>query len=124
MLERWGAENQNKLAREAKVGVATIARMKAAETSIGVDVLEKVANALGVQSWQLLCPPEMLESHKPAFGPLALDLAQQLDQIAEPELQRRAYAVASQVISFGSAPSVQTEPARVPEPKPVQPAHR
>ncbi|QLI49512.1 hypothetical protein vBPaeMUSP25_41 [Pseudomonas phage vB_PaeM_USP_25] len=116
MLAQWGAENQNRLAREAKVGVATVARMKSADTSIGVDVLEKVASALGVQAWQLLCPPEVLEPSKSAPSPLALDLARQLDRIEDPQLQRRAYAVASQVISFGGGPAAQQEHAPAPSP--------
>ncbi|QKE22870.1 hypothetical protein 8P_034 [Pseudomonas phage 8P] len=121
MVARWGAENQNKLAREAKVGVATIARMKTADTSIGVDVLEKVADALGVQAWQLLCPTEAMGRDAPS--PMALDLARQLDAIEDPELQRRAYAVASQVISFGVAPVAPAEPAPAPAPKPRRRVH-
>lgn len=109
MLSRWGQENQNKLARDAKVGVATIARMKSADTSIGVDVLEKVAGALGVEAWQLICPTDPGDS----VSPLAMDLARQLDDLKDPELQRRAYALASQVISFGAAPSA---PAPAPAP--------
>lgn len=110
MLARWGQENQNRLAREAGVGVATIARMKTAGTSIGVDVLEKVAGALGVEAWQLLCPLE-IDPRLGAPSPLALDLAHQLDQIEDPEQHRRTYAVASQVISFGATPAAPPAPA-------------
>lgn len=119
MVARWGAENQNRLAREAQVGVATIARIKTADTSIGVDVLEKVASALGVQAWHLLCPPGVLDEMREAPSPLAMDLARQLDEIEDPELQRRAYAIASQVISFGSAPAEPAAPG--PEPLPTAP---
>lgn len=112
MVQRWGGENQNRLAREAKVGVATIARIKGTDTSIGLDVLEKIAEALGVQSWQLLCP----NCDNLNLSPLALDLALSLDKIGDDKLRKRAYAVALQVVSFGGSadlpalhpPAVQT----------------
>ncbi len=103
MLDKWGSENQNRLAREAGVGVATIARMKTAGTSVGLDVVEKVASALGTEAWQLICPADRLHDQDSGFSPLALDLARSLDLIEDPDLHRRAYAVASQVLSFGSA---------------------
>lgn len=105
MLSRWGKENQNRLAREAKVGVATIARMKSGDTSIGLDVIEKVAEALEVEAWQLICPPGALSAQAAELSPMALDLACALEKITDPELRRRAYAVATQVIAFGTAPS-------------------
>lgn len=112
MDDRWGAENLSRLAREAHVGVATIARIKQADTSVGLDVLEKVAAALGVEAWQLIAPDEP-ERHANAVGlsPLGLDLARTLDLITDPTQHRRAYAVASQVLSFGVAPVATPAPA-------------
>lgn len=101
MIDRWGSENLSRLAREAGVGVATISRIKAADTSVGLDVLEKIGKALGVSAWQLLAPEGDNLPAPSSFSPLALDLARILDQITDPEQHRRAYAVASQVLSFG-----------------------
>lgn len=118
MTDKWGAESQNRLAREAGVGVATIARLKMLETSVGLDVVEKVAHALGVQAWQLLCPVELLEGAG-ELSPLAQDLGRELDQIRDPDLHRRAFAVASQVISFGASPSGIAAPASGKQPSPA-----
>lgn len=119
MSERWGAENQNRLAREAGIGVATVSRLKQADTSIGLDVLEKIASALGVEAWQLICPPEIVgpDGAFQSLSPLALDLARSLDRIHDELLHQKAYAIASQVISFGAAPGgypVSPSPAQEP----------
>lgn len=56
MVSKYGEENINRLAREAKVGPATIQRIKDGATSVGIDVLEKVARVFVVEPWQLIAP--------------------------------------------------------------------
>lgn len=56
MLHRWDEENVNRLARVASVGPATVDRIKKAQTSVGLEVIDKVAQALDVETWQLLVP--------------------------------------------------------------------
>lgn len=56
MRSRYGAENLNRLAREAKLGPGTATRIKEARTSVGLNVLEKIARTFGVQTWQLIAP--------------------------------------------------------------------
>lgn len=56
MVQRYGAENLTRLARDAKLGPGTATRIKAAETSVGLDVIEKIARAFKVEPWQLLAP--------------------------------------------------------------------
>lgn len=56
MQARWGVPNINRLAREAHVGVATVQRIKDGGTSVGIDVLAKVAKVFNVPVWQLLLP--------------------------------------------------------------------
>jgi hypothetical protein len=56
MEKRWGGENLNRLAREAKIGPGTAARLKAQETSVGLQVLDQIAEAFDVATWQLLVP--------------------------------------------------------------------
>lgn len=68
MQARWGVPNINRLAREAHVGVATVQRIKDGGTSIGIDVLGKVARVFNIPAWQLLlpgldptCPPMLIK---------------------------------------------------------------
>lgn len=69
MVHRWGAENLTRLATEAKFGPGTATRIKKAETSVGLDVLEKLAKVLGVEPWQLLVPG-MEADNPPALSPV------------------------------------------------------
>lgn len=68
MLKHWGEENLNRLARAAKVGPATVVRIKGQQTSVGLEVLDKIADVFGVHTWQLLVPgmdPEKLPTLLP-----------------------------------------------------------
>jgi hypothetical protein len=56
MRHHWGEENLTRLSREAKIGPGTCTRIKEQETSVGLDVLEKVAAAFDLQAWHLLTP--------------------------------------------------------------------
>ncbi len=56
MRKHWGTENLNRLAREAKVGPATAVRLKMQETSVGLEVLDRIAAVFNVETWQLLVP--------------------------------------------------------------------
>jgi Cro/C1-type HTH DNA-binding domain len=56
MKKRWGEDNLNRLAREANIGPATAARLKAQKTSVGLNVLDQIATAFDVATWQLLVP--------------------------------------------------------------------
>lgn len=56
MHKHWNGENLNRLAREAKIGPATAARLKQQETSVGLEVLDRIAEVFEVETWQLLVP--------------------------------------------------------------------
>jgi plasmid maintenance system antidote protein VapI len=56
MLKHWGEENINRLARECHVGPATVQRIKDQRTSVGLEVLDKIANNFNLSVWQLLVP--------------------------------------------------------------------
>lgn len=56
MLDRYGEENINRMARDVRIGPATVQRIKDSGTSVGVDVLEKIAKTFNVEPWQLLAP--------------------------------------------------------------------
>jgi len=68
MVHKYGTENLTRLAAEAKFGPGTATRIKKAETSVGLDVLEKLAGTFDVEPWQLLVPgmePKNLPALKP-----------------------------------------------------------
>lgn len=56
MVIRYGKENMGKLAKDAGIGGATMTRIKEQNTSVGTEHLDKLAKALKVPTWQLLCP--------------------------------------------------------------------
>lgn len=56
MVQKYGEENLWKAAHEAKVGPATMGRIKEMRTSTGIDTLEKLAALFKVEPWQLLVP--------------------------------------------------------------------
>ena len=56
MQKRYGKENLTRLAADAKIGPGTCSRMKAQETSVGLEVIDKVAALFDVEPWELLVP--------------------------------------------------------------------
>lgn len=57
LMERdYLKENLTRLARDADIGGATAKRIKDARTSVGVDVIERIAKVFDVRPWQLLTP--------------------------------------------------------------------
>lgn len=56
MKKKYGGENLTRLALDAKFGPGTSTRLKKQVTSIGVDVIEKLAVVFELQPWQLLVP--------------------------------------------------------------------
>lgn len=56
MIDRYGKINMQRLAQAAGVGIASIQRMRDENTSIGIDIVAKVAGAFDLLPWQLLFP--------------------------------------------------------------------
>jgi transcriptional regulator with XRE-family HTH domain len=56
MVAKYGTENLTRLAFDAGIGPGTATRIKQAETSVGIDVLAKLATVFAVSPWQLLAP--------------------------------------------------------------------
>lgn len=56
MTRDFGGENLTRLARDAGFGNATSTRLKECKTSVGVDVIERLAKLFDVEPWQLLTP--------------------------------------------------------------------
>lgn len=56
MRKHYGRENLQRLARDCKFAPATATRIKKQETSVGIEVLEQIAEAFHLHAWQLLVP--------------------------------------------------------------------
>ena len=56
MLRKYGEENINKLARESKLGPATVQRIKTGRQYVRLNALEKIAKHFKVEPWQLVAP--------------------------------------------------------------------
>lgn len=69
MDKHYGGENLTRLARETKCGPGTATRIKERKTSVGIDVLTKIASAFQLQPWQLLVPG-FDPDHPPTLTPV------------------------------------------------------
>lgn len=109
MYKKYGKEHLSQLAKDAKVGLATVDRIKKLGTSVGSDVVDSLATALGAQPWQLLHPEfdPYATGEAVSFSPLAMDLASQLDEITHQVKRERAYAIATQVIGLADSETEQ-----------------
>lgn len=56
MKQEFGEENVSKFAAWAKVGVGSVLRIREQKTSIGLDIVERIAKRAQIQPWQLLVP--------------------------------------------------------------------
>lgn len=56
MSSHWGEVNLNRLAREAGISPASATRIKSQETSVGLDLIEKLSGIFDIEPWQLLVP--------------------------------------------------------------------
>lgn len=56
MVLHYGEENINRFAKDTKLGLATVGRIKEQQTSVGLAVMDKIASKFNYSSWQLLVP--------------------------------------------------------------------
>ena len=56
MEARWERENLTRLAREADIGPGSATRLKQQQTSVGLELVDKIAALFGLETWQLLVP--------------------------------------------------------------------
>ena len=56
MMKRFGAVNLKGFASHCGVGIATVQRIQAQKTSVGLAILDKIADRHGLSAWQLLVP--------------------------------------------------------------------
>ena len=56
MAKHYGGENLARLSRDCGIGLGTAARIKKQQTSVGIDVLHRIASHFGLAPWQVLVP--------------------------------------------------------------------
>lgn len=56
MRHKYGKENLTRMAADCSIGPGTASRIKEAHTSVGIDVIERLAECFGVEPWHLLMP--------------------------------------------------------------------
>jgi transcriptional regulator with XRE-family HTH domain len=64
MRAKYGQENLNRLAKEAHIGVGSVARIKEGTTSVGLEIVEAIAKVFKVSPFQLLIPAKDREGYK------------------------------------------------------------
>lgn len=70
MKTHYGGENLTRLAKDCGIGPGTASRMKEAKTSVGVEILDKIAKHFHLQAWELLVPT-FDPSNRPALQPVS-----------------------------------------------------
>jgi transcriptional regulator with XRE-family HTH domain len=70
MNQHYGGENLQRFAKDADIGIATVQRIKEQQTSIGLNVLDKISARFNTSAWQLLVPG-FDPNNKPALRPVS-----------------------------------------------------
>lgn len=70
MKKHYGGENLTRLAKDCKFGPGTATRIKESQTSVGVDIVDKIAKHFHLHSWELLVPTFDPEN-RPTLQPLS-----------------------------------------------------
>jgi len=101
MNVRYGDENLRKLVNASGIGLGTLHRIKSNKTSVGLDMIARIAEALSVDPWQLLCPPELLQ---PGRSSKAYAIGEHFDTITNKARRAKAYALVTAVIDIMADP--------------------
>lgn len=56
MVKRFGSVNLNAFSKHCGIGIATVQRIQAQQTSVGLAIIDKIADRHGLAAWQLLVP--------------------------------------------------------------------
>jgi transcriptional regulator with XRE-family HTH domain len=69
MRKQYGREHLTKFAEDCGIGLGTAGRIKKQETSVGLMVLDKIADRFNLSPWMLLVPG-MDPNNPPALKPV------------------------------------------------------
>lgn len=56
MTHEFGRENMTRFANKCGFAVSTVQRIKEMKTSVGIDVVEQIADAFKIDVWQVMVP--------------------------------------------------------------------
>ena len=56
MIFDFGEENQLKFSERTKIGLGTVGRIKQQTTSVGLEIVDRIAATYNLSGWQLLVP--------------------------------------------------------------------
>ena len=102
MLQHYGKINISRLSRDADIGLGTVARLQNADLGIGLDKVEKIASAFGLEIHELLNPNFAPADKGAALSDKAVFLGRQLDKIKDMTASTQAYATCLQVLELAS----------------------
>lgn len=83
MRARYGKINQARFIADSGVGNGTVTRIKSCRVSVGIDKLQEIAEAYGLEAWHLLVPD--LDPLNPPLSltPSERDLYKRLAKVAQ-----------------------------------------
>lgn len=105
--------SQGKLGKKAVVDQTLIGRVLREGSHPRLDNIQAIAKAFKLQVWQLLYPgltPGRPPQKLPELSNKALELAKAYDRIADPDQQRRAYAIVKNAVEIAGATSPTAPP--------------
>lgn len=70
MQQHYGKENLQRFAKDTHIGIATVVRIRDQQTSVGLDVLDKISARFNTSAWQLLVPG-FDPANKPTLQPVS-----------------------------------------------------
>jgi hypothetical protein len=70
MQKHYGKESLGRFAKDCGIGPATMTRIKAQDTSIGVDILDSIASHFHLEPWELLVP-NFDPANRPTLQPVS-----------------------------------------------------
>lgn len=70
MQKHYGREMLGRFAKDCGIGPATMTRIKAQDTSVGVDILDSIAKHFNLQPWELLVPT-FDPGNRPTLAPIS-----------------------------------------------------
>lgn len=70
MVKHYGKENLTRLSKDCRIGPASAVRIREAKTSVGLEIVDKIAKHFQVEPWELLVPA-FDPSNRPALQPMS-----------------------------------------------------
>lgn len=100
------------MSERSGIPTGTVGRAKLGSTPLRLDYVEKLARAVGLEPWQLLCPG--LDPDKPPAPPTlsvhATNIALQIDRISDPTVRAQKMALIEAILNLSAPPPSEQGP--------------